>query len=153
VGAHPWGRSLLIALVSPLAACAVSTPFRWPGLALVRAAGSREVLLVLTSAEVAPEHRASFRERTLQVAGTMEGADGLVGWSIRTQLFGGEVWTATVWTSPEAAAAWSRSPVHQAAIAAQQGGFHGLRLKRLWLPADDLPLDWARVLTMLGERR
>jgi heme-degrading monooxygenase HmoA len=139
-------RSLLaLPPLAALAACAVSTPFRWSR----PLQESGEVLLVVTFAEVDPAQRARVDEQTAAVSRSMESAPGLLGWSIRKELFGDRVWTATVWRTEEDLAAFSRSFEHRRARAVGSSALLSMRSARAWLPAQSLPIRWSAALGVL----
>ncbi len=132
-----------------LTGCAISTPQR---LAPTEPGDSPDmrVYVSITQARVRPEHRAEFGELTRRVAALLEqGPPGLVSHSIRRELLGSQAWTLTAWRSPEARDLFAALPAHVEAMAAGRRLFSELRVKRLELRRDELPLSWARALALL----
>jgi heme-degrading monooxygenase HmoA len=145
------GRRRLLSLLGSilLGGCAVSTPY--PRLSAPDAGGNESVVLVLTRIVVDVDQRDEFDRQTKRVIDSMPQHPGLIGFSARRQLFGSEAWTMSVWASEEARAAFVRSSVHQQAMRQSQAAIVGVELKRLSLPRQQLPGNWAQALALLDQ--
>lgn len=147
--AHP--RAVIGTLFSALSlSCAVAMPFRGPGL---DGAPDRMVVVSLTHAVVDPDRRRAFDAYTQKLAASMESQPGLVGFSLRKELFGNEAWTMSAWESEEALIAFSASPAHREAVDASREALVRARFCRLTVQARELPLSWSRVLEILDSER
>jgi len=132
--ARALGSILPAFLVS---ACTVGMPFRGPGLDPAAADAPGDVVLAVTHAVLDPETRGDFDDYIFAVADTLDGAvPGLVGYSIRKEIFGDEVWTMSVWRDDASLETWSRSPKHREAIAKVGGAIVTLRTGRFRVPAE-----------------
>jgi heme-degrading monooxygenase HmoA len=133
-----------------LGGCAISTPY--PRLSAAPPASAEDtVVLVLTRIVVDVDRRDEFDRQTKRVIDSMPQHPGLIGFSARRQLFGSEAWTMSVWASDEARAAFVRSSVHQQAMRQSQPAIVGVELKRLSLPRQQLPGNWAQALALLDQ--
>lgn len=133
-----------------LGGCAISTPF--PNWGSKPPAISEEALvLVLTHIVVNTEQREEFDRQTKRVIDSMRSQPGLIGFSARRELFGNQGWTLSVWANEQARADFVRSAVHQEAIAKSAPAIVTIELKRLTLPREKLPANWAQALALLND--
>lgn len=135
-----------------LAGCsdlAVSKPFVWPGLHARQPGPQERVLVAVTHAQLG-SHRTAFFAASRQVLDQLDGQPGLVGYSVRSRLFGQEVWTVTVWSDDASLEAFVRSPAHLQAMRAGQSALRTMQYHRFEMPVAELPLDWRRVLDELA---
>ena len=141
-------RIALITLAAALlSGCAISTPFRRvtpPDVAL-----PSTMAVSVTYASVRADRRADFDDYTRRVLATLPGQPGLIGWSVRRQIIGHEVWTMTVWQDEASRARFVDSPAHRAAIASALPMVERVRFARLQLGPGDLPLGWPQALAAL----
>lgn len=144
-----------IAALLGMLSCEVATPFRGPGASPGSASavtgGEAEVVVALTHAKVDWFKRGAFDDYTQRVVNTIEQNDGLIGFSVRRQLFGVEVWTMTVWRDEASLEAFVASPMHREAIrkgmpAVVEAQFHRMR----W-PISDLPPSWDAMKRVLKD--
>lgn len=141
-------RIALIALVAALlSGCAISTPFRRVAPPDVELPPTMAVSL--THAWVRPDRRDDFDEHTRRVLTALPGHAGLIGWSVRRQIVGREVWTMTVWRDAASRARFVDSSDHRAAIASAYPAIERVRFARLEIGPADLPLRWPRALAAL----
>lgn len=145
----------VIASLLGMISCEVGTPFRGPGVAATAgqrsADGGAEVAVALTHAKVDWFKRGAFDDYTMRVVNTIEQNDGLIGYSVRRQLLGVEVWTMTVWRDEASLDAFVNSPMHREAIrkgmpAVVEAQFHRMR----W-PISDLPPSWDAMKRVLKD--
>ena len=144
------GRAALTALVSLLAGCTFATPYRHLQ-APDRSATQRTAIVVLTHVVVDNDKRAPFDEHTRRVIDSLADQPGMLGYSVRRQIFGNEAWTMTVWRDENSRARFVASTVHRSAIAASMPALKSVRTKRLELPLKEIPMEWARALQLLEQ--
>ncbi|MBI3350094.1 MAG: hypothetical protein HY020_23145 [Burkholderiales bacterium] len=132
-----------------LTGCAISTPQRVAPLAPDEPADAL-VYVSITQARVRPESRAEFAELTRRVAALLDqGQPGLVCHSIRREVLGSQAWTLTVWRSPAAREQFARHPIHAEAMAVSRRLLAEVRVRRLELRREELPLGWDKALALL----
>jgi len=107
------------------------------------------VVVALTHAVVDPAKRKPFDVHTANVVRSMDSHEGLVGFSVRKQLFGNEAWTMTVWRDAAALEAFTRSPVHVAAIRAGAPALVEARFHTLTWPDAKKPPSWRQAKRIL----
>jgi quinol monooxygenase YgiN len=141
----------LVALLLP--SCAVSTGFRTN--AAERDGLPPDALLVVavTNALVDGDGRGAFDDATDELAKGLPEQPGLVGWSLRRELFGPEVWTVTVWRDAAALRAFVGGAEHRAYVAALSDAIVDMRTLRFEVRADELPVRWSAVLERLAAER
>ncbi|MDX2219998.1 MAG: antibiotic biosynthesis monooxygenase family protein [Burkholderiales bacterium] len=135
-----------------LGGCVISTPFRGPGFAdgkVTQAAPDTEVVVSITNATVNRDQRGPFDEHVSKVVKSLPGQPGLIGYAVRKELFGDEVWTITVWRSEADRARFVASNEHRAAMAAGGPALKTVRFSRVVVPAQELPLSWERAKVLL----
>lgn len=144
-------RALMaLAVVPLLGACAISTPF--PRLNEGPGAGADDkVVVVLTHIVVNSNQRSEFDRQTRRVLDSLPSHSGMLGYSVRRQIFGNEAWTMSVWANDEDRAGFVRSAVHQEAIAKSAPAIVNIQLKRLSLPRKDVPAGWSRAIELMAE--
>lgn len=138
-----------LALLLQLPGCAVARPFRvLRSEELAQGAPPESAVVVLTHAVVDPAQRAVFDEHTRRISASLDTQAGLIGYSLRRELFGDSVWTMTIWTDAQALTQFNGSSAHAAAKREAGRALLSLRTVRLELPRNELPPSWKR---MLGE--
>ncbi len=147
-------RTALAGFLSTLGVgCTIAMPFRGPGMDTLEARGDQTVLVSITHATVDNDNREAFDDYTRKLADIMDEQPGLIGFSIRKELFGDEAWTMTAWENEEALTAFSRSAPHREAIAAARSALVRAEFRRVPVEASDLPLSWDRALELLAQPR
>lgn len=126
---------------------AISTPLATPGGTV--AAGSHVV--VVTSATIRPESRRPFVRESRRLLAEMQGADGLLGASLRFEPFGNRVWTLTAWRTREQSGEFADSPGHRRARAAQGPALTSFRSVVREQPSQAWPPTWPSALSWLAE--
>ncbi|MEO1481197.1 MAG: antibiotic biosynthesis monooxygenase [Myxococcota bacterium] len=104
------------------------------------------VLVSLTHAVLDGDKREDFDEYVFIVADAMERGNipGLVGFRIRKELFGDEVWTMSAWESEEALADFVRSDVHRKAMRVGRPAIVRMKTRRLTVDGAEVPIGWDR---------
>ncbi len=136
----------LAAVATLVTGCTIATPFRQ-----LQPADDGTVVLVITHAVLDNAKRAAFDEHTQRVVASLRAQPGLLGYSVRRQVLGNEVWTMTAWRDEAALSAFVRGPTHQAAISNGAPALQSVRFCRFTLPATDLPLTWSHAERLLEE--
>lgn len=149
----PALRSLALTLatlsLTLVAGCHVGVSFRGPGYDAERGAATlppdTRVVVAITHGELSRGQRSSFRSELGAVLDGLPQRPGLIGYAVRAELFGSEVWTVSAWEDDRALDAFVRSTLHRRAIA--DGGIppDTVRSVRVTLAAQELPLGWPRV--------
>jgi quinol monooxygenase YgiN len=143
-------RRRLFALLSPLllGGFSIATPWR----PRPPAAGEPALLAVsLTHAVLHADRREPFDRATRAISAALPAQPGLVGYRLRRQLFGNEVWTLSAWISEAARADFVRSPAHQTAMRDALPAIAQLRMLRLQRAREQLPLAWSEVEALLAQ--
>ncbi len=149
-------RSIFVTLLSGLSACAISTPFQWPGFdakkGVTIANAGTEVIAVITHVVVDPQKdRAAFDDHTLRVANNMAGEPGLIGYSVRKELLGNEAWTVSIWVDEASISRFVSTPRHRTAMREGSSAMAAVRFRRFKVAATELPLNWDRILQVLED--
>ena len=136
-----------------LGGCAISTSFQGPGYdrasGTVTLPGQDTVVVALTHA-VLGNSRRNFDRGVERVVDSLEQQPGLIGYSLRRQLFGNEAWTLTVWRDEASLEAFVRSRPHREAVRSAAGELTSAAFRRVELPAAEIPIDWDTALEYLA---
>jgi heme-degrading monooxygenase HmoA len=155
---RPRARFLfaLVAVLLPIPAvtgCTLAKPFSGPGYERgkgVTLPGAGETVVVgLTYAKLDPATRGPFDDNRVRVVEDLARNAGFIGYSIRTRVFGNEVWTMTVWQSHGALDAFVESQAHQRGVREGMPAVTAARFARIELPRREIPLSWDRALEVL----
>jgi quinol monooxygenase YgiN len=143
------------ALLALLAGCSVSTPFRWldetpAGLA---ATPDAQVIVAVTHATIDASRRKIFDQGAQRVIDSLLTQPGLIGYSVRRQLFGNEVWTATVWTDEASLLQFVQSPAHLQAVREGNIAIMQIDYTQIRLRKSELPVSWSRLLSESNKTR
>jgi quinol monooxygenase YgiN len=141
-----WLRQALVAGLLALGGCAISIPYKTVA---APPDSSATVVVALTWASLDPQRRAVFDRYTNRLVETLPQQPGLLGYSVRRELLGNEVWTMTVWSSDEARRNYVYSPLHQEAITETYGIIQRARFVRYVTTAAELPPIWPAALKRL----
>lgn len=142
-------RMLAAGLLALLGGCTVATPYRTVAPPPDEAA---TVVIAITWATLDPQRRASFDRYTSRLIDILPQQPGLLGYSLRRQLFGNDVWTVTVWASDDARRAFVYSALHQEAITETYAAVVKTRFARYTAAPSDLPPAWAASLRRVQEQ-
>lgn len=149
-----WGVGALGlgALVVGIGACEVATPFRGPGVAGERGGLSPDdrVVVALTHAQLGWQERGVFFEYSARVIEDLARHDGFVAYSLRRNIAGTEVWTATIWRDHESADAFVKATEHREAMREGMRAIRRGRFHRVEWAASELPLKWSDLKREIG---
>ena len=141
-------------LFTLLGGCTISTPFKGPG--FDRASGvtdsdrDQTVIVALTHA-VLGDSRRHFDQGVDRVVASLDQQPGLIGYSLRKELFGNEAWTLTVWRDTASLEAFVRSGAHRQAMQTGSAELAAASFRRVEVPAAEIPIDWGTALEYLAE--
>lgn len=148
-------RLSLSALVALFAGCSVATPFRWfdqPQAGLSDAQDA-QVIVAVTHAQVDAARRKLFDQGANRVIDSLPTQPGLVGYSVRRQVFGDEVWTATVWADEASLLRFVQSPAHLQAVREGNAAILQIDYTQIRLRKSELPVSWSRLLAESAKPR
>ena len=74
---------------------------------------------------------------------------GLIGYALRRELFGDELWTLSAWTSEDALDDFVGSEAHLEAMRAGRAGLREARFAQRVVPVASLPVPWKAALGWL----
>jgi heme-degrading monooxygenase HmoA len=149
--------ALLLATGTLLGACQMAMPMREvDGAALreLRRDPQARVLVAMTHATLDPKSdRSAFDAHTRRVFDSLKQQPGLLAYAGRSEPFGHQVWTMTVWRDREARRAFVRGATHSRAIEAGMAPVARARFASFEWPASKLPLDWDTALAQLEQHQ
>ena len=133
--------------------CAVSGPFEGPGFSEGEVTTNTDgpLLAVVTYARRASGERSAFQSYVDTITHQLDETDGLIGYELRGELPGREVWTVTVWESEGAMLDFVASGAHATAMGASSQVVAEFDSAHLEVEAEDLPLDWSELLAALDD--
>lgn len=141
--------SLLAAIAAALSlpGCEVWTPFRGPGYSRSKGVTLSDVgdhvVVALTHATLDPANRGVFDDYTQHVLESLPQSEGLVGYSVRKQLLGNEVWTMTVWRDHDSIDRFVTAPSHKEAMRQGMAPVLEAQFHRMEWPAASVPPSWS----------
>jgi heme-degrading monooxygenase HmoA len=132
-------------------------PFKWvDGLSNQQGIGNgtshEQLIVAVTHANVDADKRKSFDEAAYRVLDSLPTQSGLVGYSVRRQVFGNEVWTATVWRDEESIQRFVRSMAHTQAVTQSGSAVQHIQYTRLNIRRDELPINWGQLLEAVQDK-
>jgi heme-degrading monooxygenase HmoA len=145
---------LALALVPALGGCAVARPWSQPGAsppALDAAADRATVTLVITHAVLDGARRKPFDAYTGRVVEALQSGTvpGLVGFSVRKELFGDQVWTMSAWTDRAASRRFAAASPHREALEQASHAIRSVRVRTFEVPRGAPPPSWEEALRWL----
>ncbi len=144
---NTWAKALVALATVMLSACTISTPYKSMP-AMDKLPATQPVIVVVTYANVGTD-RGRFYENVWLVADSMDRQPGLLGYSLRRELFGHQAWTMTAWQDQQSIASFASSGIHQQAIDTSYASLNAVRFARFETTLDELPLDWDTALELL----
>ncbi len=139
------GAAVMTSLCAWSAGCAFSTPMQWKPLA-----NEELVEVSITHARLDPDHRQAFDNYVDKLRRVMDDQPGIVGHSLRREIWGDQVWTYTVWRSSADRNAFVRSGLHRRAMVDSSNAILEMRVRQLQLPYSQAPRQWTDILEILG---
>ena len=141
-----------------LSACAISTPFRGPGYdsgdgILLQLNAEQSVVVGLTKAVIGTDRKKNkdFDRNLWNVVARLNAQPGLIGYSVRKQIFGSEMWTMTVWKDEASLIAFVQSQSHTRAIQEGDEALTDSSFVRVRVDAESIPLEWDQVIAWIDE--
>ncbi|MCK6552240.1 DUF3291 domain-containing protein [Myxococcota bacterium] len=139
-----------------LAGCPVAKPFSGPGydraIGAALGPGGDTVIVAITNAKLDGRARGDFDLHTKRIIASLDAQPGFIGASVRTRLFGDEVWTMTAWDDEASLDAFVTSRVHLDGMKKGSAAVTAARFARIEVPRRELPLSWARAVELLDAR-
>lgn len=136
-----------------LSGCHIGYHFRGPGFSDehgVTAEGAGDTVVVaITAGTIRRGEGGAFFRHLRLVMDNLPEQRGLIGYAVRKKLVGRRVWTLSAWTDERALDRFVRSEPHRAAMAAGGIPRDSVRSVRIELPANELPISWARAQQIL----
>lgn len=146
----------LAALAGLLPGCAVARPFSGPAVdaGAPDASVTTSVTMVITHAVVDRARRGPFDDYTRRLVAALDAGryEGLVGFSVRKELLGDEVWTVTVWSDLQAMQRFAGSELHRDAMRRAGDALRSVEVRHVQASRAEIPWSWERVLAQLGPR-
>lgn len=152
IGILRWSVAISAAA---LGGCTLATPFRGAAQdyrdALRELPPEQTVIVAITHAVLDRSKRGPFDRHSRYTVEQLASFPGLIGYSVRIQFLGDEVWTMTVWRSDEEREAFVHSDLHREAMAAGKPAIRQMRFARVTLPAEEIPIPWSRAMELLDQ--
>ncbi|MFZ6815503.1 antibiotic biosynthesis monooxygenase family protein [Undibacterium sp. Rencai35W] len=140
----------LSALLTLVTGCSISTPFKWVDehkrKSTLAENQDEQLLVAVTHATIDATKRKLFDQGASRVIDSLLVQPGLIGYSVRRQLFGDEVWTATVWSDEASMLRFVQSPAHLQAVKESSAAIRNIDYTRIYMRRDELPASWSRLL-------
>jgi heme-degrading monooxygenase HmoA len=145
-----WSQILSILVVIPaLASCAISTPYR----VKKESPPDAQVVVSFTRVALDQKKRSVFDSYVKEIASTLDQQTGLLGYSLRREVFGNQAWTVTVWESDEALMRFVNSQLHTEAMEKSEPSVVGTDFVRKRMKSGDIPVPWTEIVEMFQARR
>ena len=135
------GLTIVCMLVS---GCSISTPFKRPKLQTEIVTSDENVITALTYIETGNNntHNKTFWKNVKRVYESLEATEGLIGYSIKREVFGNRGWTMTVWKDEKSLEKFVSSSVHQTAIKHGMPALTKTAFARVSVRASQVPISW-----------
>ena len=127
----------------------IAKSFKGPGYDVnkgVTFPGTDSVLVGLTYAVTGDDSELNniFFEHVKKVEESLQDRSGFIGYSIRKQLFGNEVWTMTVWDNKYSMQSFVESDVHKEAMKKGMTALKTTRFYRFFIKKEAIPISWEK---------
>lgn len=141
---------LIVAGLS-LAGCTVATPFKGT-IARLDVPEDQPVYVGLTEVVLGDDRAKNkvFWRQIDSVYDSLDGQAGLLGYSVRRELFGNTGWTMTVWEDAAAMRSFVQGPAHRAARAAASDAVFVSTFYSAEFKAGEVPLAWDDAINLLN---
>ncbi len=144
---------LIVFLVS---SCRVGYSFRGPGYdadrGVVHQDAQRQVFVAVTRGDLEAGSQSEFANELRAVMDSMSEHDGLVGYSVRKELFGSRVWTMSVWIDRASMERFVHSAAHRRAMASGTIARGSFITAAAVMNTSSTPPGWAEAGRMLESR-
>jgi quinol monooxygenase YgiN len=140
-----------------LSGCRIGYPFKGPGFdsrrGVIHPEAQDLVFVTVTQGDVASGSRGQFSRELEAVLDSMDTHDGLIGYTVRRELFGRRVWTMSVWIDRASMERFAQSPAHRSAI--RQGGVsrESFFSADTYLDRKNVPISWPDAELLLEQQR
>jgi heme-degrading monooxygenase HmoA len=146
----------LLALALALGGCAVARPWSQPAApppSTGEAASGATVTLVITHAVLDGARRRPFDAYTGRVVEALQSGTvpGLIGFSVRKELLGDQVWTMSAWTDREASRRFAASSPHREAMEEASAAIRSVRVRHVERQRGAPPPRWEEALRWLEQ--
>lgn len=145
----------LIALFT-VSSCVISTPFKRTdtGQEAANIGEQNRVIVALTHATLkqGKDHKHNFYRYVDSVVDSMEAQQGMLGYSIRRQLFGREAWTMTVWQDQDSLLAFKTGDAHSQAMQFGSSSLESAVFAQVEISPSEIPLKWAQAEQILEQQ-
>jgi heme-degrading monooxygenase HmoA len=144
-------HAVLVSMIAGgLMGFSMSMPYR-----TMRSAGAdavTDVIVVITEVRLGVDRsaRLQFWDQVWTVEKALPKQPGLVGYSLRREIFGTTAWTMTLWENEDAIRAFMRSAVHRRAMQDGLPATIDTRFVRFRRPRSAGPPDWSEALDQLA---
>ena len=150
VPAHRAGSAAVALLVA--VACAPASPFEGPGFDPdhgLQTDAPGPYVAVVTEAVVSSDGHDLFDHHVDQIEEDLADRPGLVGVSLRGEVFGDTRWTLSVWEDEAALGAFLGGQAHGAAMGSAHRSTDRVRSARWTVSRAQVPPDWDAALARL----
>lgn len=139
-----------LALCGFLASCAFTKPFWRPKASTLPSAGG---VGVITHAVLHNDKRCLFDDYTKEIISALEAGKhpGLLGFSLRFQVLGNEVWTMTAWVDETSMRNFVKSPLHRVAIASAGRAIKSMQVRQFPMDHTQFPPNWESAMEALSK--
>ena len=130
--------------------CTIQTPFQ---AGVISKADIKENLVYLSITEVTLNNNnaenKNFWEGVDSVSDDIKQQNGLIGFSMKKELFGNKAWTYSLWKDEESIEKFIYGRTHKNAMKSGRSAIKNAKFARVKLNANELPISWNRVFELL----
>lgn len=135
--------------------CTIARGFDGPGFddgSVQSIPADQPVTVMLTYGKLDGDKREPFDRYVGIIDDALPQSPGLIGYSLRKELFGDEVWTMSVWDSQDSLWRFVYGDVHGAAMSEASEASIIFTSALFERPAGEIPLDWEEAEQILAEK-
>lgn len=151
---HKCLAVLTASVLGLLSGCTISTPFKGPGYAagaVTHPTPDDRVLVGLTYIRTGDDSDKNrvFWDQVDNVYQNIAQQPGLIGFSIRKEVFGNQGWTMSVWRDEQSLDQFVASPVHRQAMQEGLPALAQTAFLRFYVAKERIPLPWDEAEALL----